>query len=215
MSKQDKKQCWFTPEGIQQMVQGAQAQLNGFKKLEATEHWQFVKKYLKLISEPVYYFVDLGCGAGEACRVAREYGYYTLGADLPHVIEKVAREVNPNANYIDFDIYDEEQTLDFVNDADIVLMNGFIDVLEAADVSLRRILEHCSHYVILHRQTFSDNPTYEIEHSSYGSYTKQSVINRKGFEDLLEELGFEIIQEDVVLLLAHGTHNSVFLRKKK
>ena len=137
--------------------------------------------------------IDLGTGGGEIGKIVSSLGYEFHGADLPHIITDCAMLNNPQFFYRGFDIINDD--LSWTERYDVVVLNGVIDVMAYPLGVLRRVLEHSSRYVILHRQEISNGPTrYEIN-KSYGGKTFHSIINHNDLRDLLSQLEFEIIAQ--------------------
>jgi hypothetical protein len=193
-NKVDKGSCWYdnitTPT---EMVKGATGVL--WPILEESDHFSVLNRMLRTASESSTSILDLGCGAADVSRVCGTLFY--LGVDMPHIIENVARQVNPFGRYDEFDAHDSDYG--FVSSYDIVLMNAFIDVMEFPREILGKVLENSAKHVILHRQLISEgSPTSITKSQSYSGWTYRSAINREDFEKILCNHGFEILDEYVV-----------------
>jgi len=192
--KINKESCWYnqttTPN---EMVRGATGIL--WPVLEKSTHFPILMGMLQSIPESSVSLLDVGCGAGDVSRICGTLFY--LGIDMPHILENVARRVNPSARYRNFDAY--ENDFEFMKDYDVILMNAFIDVLEFPLVVFEKVLENCEGYIILHRQSISDNSsTNVITANSYGGWTHRSIINLDDFNNLLQKHQFSIVKEQIV-----------------
>ena len=165
-----------------------------FKKLKESEHFPALLKCFEKIKDSST-IIDLGCGTGEAGRVFSDFKY--VGADLPHIIEKVSKIRNPNNNYLKFNA--ENNNVDFINEFDIVLMNSFLSEIPNWYLILSKILINAKKYVILHRQSITNGQTKFIEYNPYG-YNKikaiNNVINYQQLINLFEFNNFEKIVEE-------------------
>ena len=191
--KIDKTTCWYdNDKAPKQMIRGARGEL--WPTLENSAHFpileQLINAMLKQCSSCIS-LVEVGCGAAEFQRVFTNF-FYT-GADLPNVIDNVAKIVNPIGRYIKFDLYKNE--MKFLNDFDSVLMNAFIDVLEYPIFGFEKVLNNSNSYVLLHRQTLTREKTHTIINDSYGGKTYKSLINFQEFMNVLTEKGFTIVEE--------------------
>lgn len=180
------KTAWFDDETLPYAMLNSQ-----FKKLEESEHFNSLLNCFSKI-ENCHSIIDLGCGTGEVGRVFSDFSY--VGADLPHIIEKVSKIKNPKNNYIKFDI--EKDSLDFLKKYDIVVMNGFISEIPNWYLALSKVLLNSNKYIILHRQSITNDKTSLFEYNTYGSLkTTNNVINYKELNNLFEMNCFEKIFE--------------------
>lgn len=220
-----KKICWNDKEVCPEEMLKASRGVYWAVLEKNQDHFPILKKLLSKAfadcSDVPINIADVGCGAGDLGRVIvretdwRDHFLTYEGFDLSHIIEKVSKVANPNNKYENFDAYDPAQDFSFLNKYQVVVMNAFIDVLERSVEVLRKVLLNAGDYVILHRQTFDENgKTRTTEHSSYGSISYQSIINKKEFEDLLLETGFEVVLWEVVFP-GVNSHDSLLLKKKK
>jgi 2-polyprenyl-3-methyl-5-hydroxy-6-metoxy-1,4-benzoquinol methylase len=131
--------------------------------------------------------IDVGCGVGTLQELPYVREHFTAtGVDLPDVVDKAAIPLNPNGHFIRCDIVDDEPDISFLGGYDLVIMNGFIDVMQHPLHVLDRILKHCKGHVLLHRQYLTEGPTYLTMHDSYGGESYDSHINRRELDDVLE-----------------------------
>lgn len=162
-----------------EMVNGALGK-NGWKRLEFTEHFKILNDMvLKCNGNKI---ADLGCGAAEVGRLYHGTHDYT-GFDLPHIIQKVAKEVNQNLNYVEFDAnnFDYSTLLEY----DIIICNSFISELVNPLEILEKIINNTEKNLIIHRQFFSDK-TQLVEYNTYGNLkTTRSYIQYDTFLKLL------------------------------
>lgn len=129
---------------------------------------------LKEISEPVkeLSLIDLGCGNKAIAPLFDNYH----GIDLPM-----------------FDAY--KDSMIFIKDYDVVLMNAFIDVMEEPIKILEKVFKKASNYIILHRQEFTDYSTTVDMRDAYGGWTWHSKINREEFVFLMKKYYISILNE--------------------
>lgn len=203
--KSKKDNAWYDKSIVpSEMVKGAKAEIPGWKKLEHTDHFKALDHLIQSIK--VKNIVDIGCGAAEVGRIYKDIRY--LGVDLGHVIESVAKVVNPNLEYQEFDANDSE--FGFIYDYDLVLMNGFLSEMEDPIEILESILSNCKKYVIIHRQDFTEGPTSIRTYNSYGGiHATNSIINMDEFEQICSKYGFSVSMIDSNL----ENKKSVLLKK--
>lgn len=214
----DKTTCWYDEKYCSsKMIAGAQGKL--FPVLEKSDHFPTLKRMIDLFKQmsddPINRTFDLGCGAGEVGRVFGTSLFYE-GGDLFHIIEGVARVINPSLRFRSVDVYEDD--LFFLKDHSLVLMNAFIDVLEHPLFILEKVLQFSQKFVLLHRQSLSaQHETHLEKHSSYGSFSYQSIINWDDFGKLLKKRNFEIIHQMKIYEnnpIKGADHWSIFLKKK-
>lgn len=183
------KSAWYNVDQIpDEMVKGARAELEGFKKLENSEHFTVLNKLIKIVMPSS--LCDIGCGAGEISRVYPELNY--LGLDLPHIIEKVALVVNPGKKYFQFDANTHED-FSFLVEYDLLVMNGFLSELENPIQMLEKIMSKYKGNIIIHRQDITDSEGFLEEYNSYGGLkTTNSQIGKKQLLDVCEKNGYVI-----------------------
>jgi hypothetical protein len=166
---------------IKDMINGALGLKPGWKKLEFTDHYDYLKQLIDLTNEKS--ICDLGCGAGELGRVLRSYTY--LGLDLPHIVDRVGKFVNPDLKYQYFDAnnYDFTQLKPY----GLIICNSFISELPNSCDILNQIIENTSNYLIVHRQEFTTEKTCNSIYKTYGDNdTTRSHISEDDFTALLK-----------------------------
>lgn len=189
----DKTTCWYdkkiTPK---EMVKGSKGIL--WPVLEKSDHFPILKRLIELIPNEYVSFLDLGCGSGDLGRIIGHNFFYT-GADLEHIINNVARVVNPSLKYIEFDFFSDG--VELLSEFDIVCCNAFIDILQFPIESLESILSHMKEdsYFVLHRQRISHQRTEIVINSSYGGKTFQSIVNRNEFDNILKLFKCSVVKE--------------------
>jgi SAM-dependent methyltransferase len=182
------KTCWHdhstTPS---QMIAGAKGQL--WPKLSESGHAATLIKFIKLANKTS--ILDLGCGAAELNTILpEEYAY--CGADLPHIIDLVARKLHPDLHYIKCDI--EQDDINFLSNYDLIVMNAFIDVLDRPLQVLDKILCNATGSVLLHRQEIGNRTMIEVN-DSYGGKTFKSILSRSELDDVIGKYGYKIKAE--------------------
>jgi trans-aconitate methyltransferase len=175
------KTAWFNTTDLpNEMVRGALG-LNGWPRLENTDHFGVLNEMIRYCD--VNNFADVGCGAGELGRVYTNHNY--TGFDLPHIIEKVAKIVNPTLEYHHFNADDSDYSI-FEN-YDLLICNGFISELTNPIEVLSKLLKHTKKNLLIHRQYFSESN----ELKGYKTYanlnTVRCSININDFNKLLKE----------------------------
>lgn len=184
-----KNSAWYNLDLIPgEMVKGAKAELQGFKKLEESDHFVILDKLIKNVN-PLS-ICDMGCGAGEISRVYNDLNY--LGLDLPHIIERVAMVVNPGKKYMGFDA-NTQKDLAFLNQYQLLVMNGFLSELPDPLELIAGVLSQYKGSVIIHRQDLTDSTSFLEEYLSYGGLkTTNSQIQNIKLKDTCEKNGYEI-----------------------
>lgn len=179
------KTAWYDNNSLpSDMVNGALGH-KGWGRLESSDHFKILNDLIKSVNPKS--IADLGCGAAEIGRLYPEIDY--TGFDLPHIIEKVAKTVNPNLKYQNFDAYNFDYTV--FKQYDLLVCNSFISELTEPINVLKQILENSDHYLIIHRQFFSDKTEF-IEYETYANLrTIRSHIGLEDFNNLL--IGHEIV----------------------
>lgn len=191
-------ECWHTPEVIQEMNKNYPIYL---KLMDETQHIQALKNHIATIEriwpQKVLKVIDLGCGTAQISLLFDKNKWIYIGVDMPHIIEGCAKKWHPERNFIATnltkpDVFDTDLE---IGEADVILMNAFIDVMENPLTILDRVLSKASRYVIIHRQEFAENhPTVSIVNDSYNAKTYHSIINNHDFNELIEKYGFAVGQ---------------------
>jgi trans-aconitate methyltransferase len=162
------------------MVRGAKGE-NGWLRLEYTDHFKVLKNFIDELD--IENMADIGCGAGELGRVYSNLKY--VGYDLPHVIEKVSKVVNPNLEYVHFNTNDFNFSK--FNQYDLLVCNSFISELINPFEVLNKIVKNTNRYLIIHRQ-FITNETNFSTYNTYGNLkTTRSHLSHKELNSLLIE----------------------------
>lgn len=174
-----KNTAWYNIDILpNEMIAGANGS-KGWPKLEDSEHFKTLKELISL-SNPSK-MADIGCGAGELGRIYKENNY--VGYDLPHIIDKVARIVNPNINFEYFDAYE----FDYTNfkKFDLLVCNGFISELTEPMYVIEKLINNSEKSLIIHRQFFGEQNNL-VNYSTYGNLsTPRCIIKIEDLEKLL------------------------------
>lgn len=183
MNNTEKKNAWYNETILpKEMVSKVISPENGWSKLEHSDHFRFLDELINLTESKT--IADIGCGTAELGRIYNNFNY--TGFDLPHIIEKVSKVVNPNLNYQVFDAYNFDYT--FFKKYDLLICNGFISELNEPIQVLKNLLDNTKKYLIIHRQIFDD---------------KSKVIEYKTYGDLLTTVCHIDINELNKLLINH------------
>lgn len=191
-------ECWHTPEVIEEMNKNYPIYL---KLMDETPHIQALKNHIATIERiwppKVLKVIDLGCGTAQISLLFDKNKWIYIGVDMPHIIEGCAKKWHPErgfiaANLTKPDVFDTDIQ---IGEADVILMNAFIDVMENPLTILDRVLSKASRYVIIHRQEFSQLFfTESIVNDSYNGKTYHSIISFFEFDQLIEKKGFAAMQ---------------------
>lgn len=173
------KSAWYNSDLLPgEMVKGAKGEIPGWKKLENSDHFLILDKFIKELKPES--ICDMGCGSGEISRIYPDLGF--LGLDLPHIIEKVSLMVNPGKNYMKFDANDQED-FTFLNEYDLLIMNGFLSEMKNPIGILEKIMNQYRGNLIIHRQDITDSEGFLEKYNTYaGIETTNSFINIKELE---------------------------------
>jgi hypothetical protein len=164
---------------------------SNFLPLEQSEHFQSLLSCFNYLKNEKT-LLDLGCGAADISKIFQQYEY--TGADLGHIIENVSQVKYPDNKYISFDV--EKDSLDFLTNYDIILMNGFISELPNWYFSLTKVCCSSNKYIILHRQDVTESTSEKIKYKTYGDlFTLNNIINYKDLLKIFFMNGFELIHE--------------------
>lgn len=183
-----KNNVWYNKDILpEQMVLGALGVLDGWSRLENTDHYPLLKHLINAANAET--LCDLGCGAGELGRLFNLTHNY-IGYDLSHIIEKVAINLNPSLNYIKFDIntFNYSDLLKY----DLIVCNAFLTEMPNPEHILKNILQNTNKNLIIHRQDFSDE-TNVVNAITYGNLQSiKSIIGWKCFYSLLDDNNLHI-----------------------
>lgn len=212
--KKTNEDCWHDKNKLpQKMIDGANGKLFGKTFLES-DHIPYLLKALEIITEKKIKVLDIGCGHAELNKLISKFNWQYTGCDLDHIIENVAKKLNPNLNYIKSDITTIGNDNSFIRNFDLIIMSAFIDVMKEPIKILENILIESNSYVIIHRQRISDKKsTKVIKEASYCKFSYQSIINRNEFYSLLNKYNFRIISE--IHLDCYDKNWKTFLIKKQ
>ena len=176
---EDKKTAWYNEDILPiEMVRGATGE-NGWSRLEDTEHFKVLNDFISDLN--VIKMADIGCGAGELGRVLSNIDY--VGFDLPHIIDKVSKIVNPNLKYNCFnaDTFDYSELKKY----NLIVCNSFISELNNPIEILNKLIENTNEYLLIHRQFFSDETNFS-EYNTYGNLV--TIRTHIGFNEFMELL---------------------------
>lgn len=172
--------AWFNEDILPiEMIKGATGE-KGWARLEHTEHFNVLNSFIKDLN--ILKMADIGCGAGELGRVLANLDY--TGFDLPHIIEKVSKVVNPNLNYHYFDADNFDYTK--LKDFNLIVCNSFISELNNPIEVLSKLLDNTTEYLLIHRQYFTSETNFS-EYNTYGNLiTVRTHIGTNDFNGLLK-----------------------------
>lgn len=217
----DSTKCWFNETIVpQEMLKGAKGEIQGWTRLEDTDHGKVIGKFLDNIKKQglaksakfKLRLIDIGCGAAEVSRVFKKKIDSYIGVDLPHIIEKVAKQLNPKEEYFQLNINSAKE-LKFITKNDTILLNSLLSEVEDPLDELSKILKQKPQFIIIHRQDFTEEPTHLEVYKSYGGYeTTNSFINFDSFIELVEYWGY-VIKEECKSM--SGNSGSIVLARKK
>jgi hypothetical protein len=171
------------------MINGALCKKPGWKKLEEVSHFKYLNELI--LTTGVKTICDLGCGAGELGRVYKDYQYE--GYDLPHIIEKVSKVVNPLLRYHAFDANNYAYNL--LQPYELLVCNSFVSELTNPLGILRQILNNTSKFLILHRQKIGAKTGLE-KYVTYANLTTHcSILGVADLNCVLKETGTQVVKE--------------------
>ena len=141
--------------------------------------------------------LDIGCGSSslQSFEIVKNNFEY-CGVDLPWIINEVARRAYPDSRYIEKDLTDLEE-LDLLRGYEVIVMNGFIDIMQYPIEMLIKVLSYSDKYVLVHRQRITSAKTYIEECPSFGGKTFHAVINNEEFENVINKSDFKIIRKEL------------------
>lgn len=203
-TKENKDSC------IESMNRFEDQQIKGH---DIQPHYQSFNELLSLCrkeyEKPL--LLDIGTGSGRIGQFCKDFHFF--GSDLQWIIDGVAMRNYPHQIYFHLDIENDE--LAKINRFDVLVLNGVIDVMQEPLKVLKRILTYAKKYVLIHRQEITEGESHTIMNDSYGSQTYHSIINRGEWNQLLEEMGFEIVLENSPGFKNWTNGGSSFLLKNK
>lgn len=156
------------------------------RPLLSTYQGQLLKDFIDSIK--IETCLDIGCGTGQVSQLIE--GMYN-GCDIPEIVQNVSEKSGFEGMYMGMDM--EKFNGNIARNYDLVIMSAFIDVMQQPEQMLKKILNHCTKYVIIHRQELTDGDTSVTKEQSYGGFTYHSKINTMSFYGLLKD--FEIIKQ--------------------
>lgn len=159
-----------------------------FPHIIYSDHFESLTQCLQKIKD-IKNIIDVGCGNAEFGDVCQNVDY--TGADLPHIINKVASIKRPNFNYITLDV--EQDDLSFLNNYDLVFMNAFISEMKNPIETLGKILDVSKKYVLVHRQDVGET-TYLEEYTPYDQnlIATNSTVSRNELQKTITDCGFTL-----------------------
>lgn len=174
------KNAWFNEDVLpSDMIKGVTGE-KGWSKLEDTDHFKLLNGIISNLT--INKMGDIGCGAGELGRVLSNIDY--TGFDLPHIINKVSKIVNPNLNYSYFNADDFDYIV--LKEYDLLVCNSFISELSNPIEVLTKLIDNTTNHLLIHRQYFS-NQTNFSNYVTYGNLpTTRSHIGYDEFIGLLK-----------------------------
>lgn len=183
-----KSMCWYDQECVNEINRFTDTYV---KDKSVADHLLKLKELFNQCEKGCT-LLDIGTGSAMVVELCGDFKFY--GADLPHILYGCAMRNQPGYFYKSCDIIEDE--LAWIREFDIILLNGVIDVMYNGLGILRRVLTYSNRYVIIHRQEISkERDSRSVINNSYNSKTYHSIINRNDFDQLIEEMGFEIVKE--------------------
>ena len=170
-------------EIIEDMRRGSEGSLWGHK-LEQADHFPLLKSLLDEVGHDGL-LIDLGCGAGDLSRVWS--GQY-LGADLDWILEEVAKKCNPAAEFMKFDVFNDD--IKDLPPSKAIIMNALLDVIEDPITILRKVCQADTDFVVVHRQKIVETKDDKVEIGlSYGnSKVPVSKITIREMQEIVDDL---------------------------
>lgn len=180
--------CWHQQYVVDEMNRFVDKHI---KNHDITEHFRPFTELLA-ICEKGSMLLDIGTGTAMIADFCKDHKFH--GADLPHIISGCAMRNQPGYFYRSCDVIEDE--LAWIKKFDIIVLNGVIDIMANGLGILARVLTHANRYVLIHRQEITEHgvTTYK-ENGSYGGKTFHSIINRNDFNQLVDQMGFDILAE--------------------
>ena len=174
----ENKSAWYNDDVLpKDMINAATGKKWGF--LEDSQHFKVLDSFIKELD--FKNIADVGCGPGDLGRLYNNINY--TGFDLEHIIEKVAKEVNPNLNYKYFDLnYDDYSEF---KGFDLIICNGVLSEIKNPINIISKILKNTDKYFLIHRQFFSSENS-SLTYNTYGDLpTNREIISLLEFKDLM------------------------------
>ena len=170
-----KNTAWFNEDILPiDMIKGATGE-KGWSKLEDSDHFSVLNSFIKDLD--FLKMSDIGCGAAELGRVLSNINY--TGFDLPHIIDKVSKIVNPNLKYVYFNADNFDYSV--LKEYDLLVCNSFISELSNPIEVLKKLINNTSKYLLIHRQYFNLVGTNFSEYVTYGNLP--TIRTHIGFSD--------------------------------
>lgn len=157
--------------------------------------------------------IDLGCGTAMLSEFCKEFTYH--GADLPNALGICAMRNYPQYYYRACDLTSSD--LSWIKTYPIAVLNGVIDIMQTPLEVLERVLANCKEYLIIHRQEITEaGHTHTKDGPGYAPPSYHSVISRKDFNELVDRMHFDVVQE-VALEFGNWENggSSFLLRRRK
>jgi hypothetical protein len=186
------KICWHDPAVSSSMLKGSNGIL--FPKLVDSNYVHVLLDLVDIAKPHCTSCLDLGCGAADLSDLIVKRNMTYAGADLPHIIQNVAKVQHSSYNYYEFNV-ETDDDLAFVGFYDLVVMNAFIDIMEHGKEILEKILPYCSKYVLIHRQRIDQKTEAVLLPSLYGGKTWQYTIGYNDLFDTINKNGFKFVRE--------------------
>jgi hypothetical protein len=193
--------AWFNEDILPiEMIKGATGE-KGWGKLENSEHFNVLNSFIKDLN--ILKMADIGCGAAELGRVLSNINY--TGFDLPHIINKVSKVVNPNLNYHYFNANNFDYTT--LMEYNLLVCNGFISELSNPIEVLEKLINNTSEYLLIHRQYFSSETNF-TEYATYGNLpTVRTHIGIDEFNKLL-------VNHEITNRTTNAWGDTILIKKK-
>ena len=197
----NKESAWFNEDILpSDMVKGATGE-KGWSKLEYSEHFNVLNGFIKDLN--ILKIADIGCGAGELGRVLSNLDY--TGFDLPHIVEKVSKVVNPNLNYHYFDADNFDYSV--LKEYDLLVCNSFISELNNPIEVLTKLIDNTTCYLLIHRQYFTTDTNFS-EYVTYGNLpTIRTHIGLNDFNKLL-------VKHEMINHTTNSWGDTILIKKK-
>lgn len=197
----NKKTAWFNEDVLpSDMVKGATGE-KGWLRLEHSDHFKVLNDFIQNLS--ILKMADIGCGAGELGRLYPNINY--VGFDLPHIIDKVGKVVNPKLNYIEFDA--DDFSYETLKEFDLIVCNSFISELNNPIEILDKLINNTTKYLLIHRQFFSN----ETNFSNYNTYGDLPTIRTHVGHDEFNAL---LVNHEIINHASNVWGDTILIKKK-